>query len=101
MDDKKQEITELLSRIRQILADTLTNNEEIKEILERIEELGLKVNLNFIALVGGQAPMIPPNMPLPFILKDGFGIMPSGELEFNLTDKDKDFLKDIGIKFEE
>lgn len=101
MEPDKEKVHKLLSRVRDILTEALSNNDEIKAIMREIESYGLKVNLNFIALVGGPS-MQQQGAGSPFMLKGGMGFVPEegeAELQFEITDTDQEFLKDIGIKF--
>jgi hypothetical protein len=101
MDQNRERIQILLRRIREIVGESLSSNKEIGDIMQELESLGLKVNLNFIALIGGP-PQLLPEMSLPLIVKDGVGFIPQGKerIEFKLTSGDRDFLKEIGISFD-
>ena len=101
MDENRQRIQELLNRIRAIVGDTLSNNKEIADIMRELESLGLKVNLNFIALVGGPQQLMP-GMPFPLDPKDIPGLMQPEKsgVEFKITGGDVEFLKEIGISFD-
>ena len=100
MNENKKKVQELLARVRDILTDTLTTNDEIKKVMKELEDIGFRVNLNFIALVGSKGQPLP-GMPPPFIMKQAFGLQEQSEeaeISTELSDKDIEFLKNIGIE---
>ena len=89
----QEKILELIQRLEKLIKETIENTPELSEIIEEIREEGIQVSLNFIAM---------------FADKDGSPIVAQqltemdeeSELEFKITDSDREFLKGIGISFD-
>ena len=88
MSDKKK-IVRYITELGKILQETVQNNEEIEEILEKLREEGVGLSLNFVAMVSGKS--------VNFNLGQ---VMEPGELKFEITEDDQEFLESLGIIYD-
>ncbi|MCX7703794.1 MAG: hypothetical protein N2234_06820 [Planctomycetota bacterium] len=81
MEERK--IRKYLMEIGRIVSILLNSSEELREVLKMMEKEGYRVNIGFVSMVTGG------------------GMKKKAELRFEVTDEDKEFLKRIGIRYDE
>ncbi len=89
MSDKER-VVKYITELGKILQETVQNNEAIEEILEKLREEGVGLQLNFMAVVSGRTV----NFNLGQVME------PGAELKFEITDDDQEFLESLGIVYE-
>jgi len=81
--EERKRVQKYIIQMSKIIGELLNSSEELHQLLKQIESEGYKVNIGFVTLVSGGE------------------VHKKAELRFELTDKDKEFLKNIGIRYDE
>ena len=93
---ESKKILALIAELEQVIKENLESSEHIARLVEKIQKEGVQVSLNFIALfsnVKGQD--LTPEQ-----ITDLKKPRKKRKLQFRITDDDREFLKDIGIRFD-
>jgi hypothetical protein len=87
----KDKILQYMERLGKAVTDCLNGSDEVKSMIKLLEETGLNLNLSFVAMVSGAKP-------LAFPVSWGGS---SKKLKFEITPEDREFLRGLGIKYDE
>ena len=87
----KEKILRYMEKLGKAVTDCLNDSEEVKTMIKLLEEVGLQLNLSFVAMVSGAKPLAFP------VSWAG----PSKELKFEITPEDREFLQNLGIKYDD
>lgn len=87
----KEKILQYMEKLGKAVTDCLNDSEEVKTMIKLLEEVGLQLNLSFVAMVSGAKPL-------------AFPVSWAGsskELKFEITPEDREFLQNLGIKYDD
>ena len=87
----KDKILKYMEQLGKAVTDCLNDSNEVKTMIKMLEEIGLNLNLSFVAMISGAKPLAFP------VSWAG----PSRELKFEITEEDRAFLQSLGIKYDE
>lgn len=78
---EKERIHNYMMQIAKIINELLNSSDDLRSLIKKMEMEGYKVNIGFVSMVSGKGE--------------------SEQLRFELTPEDKEFLKNIGIAYDE
>jgi hypothetical protein len=87
----KDKILKYMEQLGKAVTDCLNDSKEVKSMIKLLEEIGLNLNLSFVAMISGAKPLAFP------VSWAG----PTRELKFEITPEDRAFLQSLGIKYDE
>ena len=96
----KEKIFEYIEKLSRILQETVHDSQEIEELLAKLREEGVTLQLNFVAMISGKSVNFNVSKIAIESDDDDDDDTTVEELRFEISDEDRKFLETLGISYE-